>query len=268
MSKIGFIGGGNMAKSLIGGMLAHDFNAADIAVLEPDANARADLKARFGINCSEDAAILQQSAAIILAVKPQVIGTALENARAHFQSALLISIAAGITLQSIGARLPASTAMVRAMPNTPALIGMGATGLFANAQVSAAERQLSERILGAVGRCAWLADEQALDAITALSGSGPAYIFAFLEAMIQSGSALGLPADLCREFAVQTALGAAQMASQSEEDIATLRTNVTSKGGTTAAALAAFENGDLNQLVATAMHAAYTRSQELAAQLS
>jgi pyrroline-5-carboxylate reductase len=263
-----FIGGGNMARSLIGALLRAGADPASIAVAEPNENARAALAGEFGVvTHARNVDAAANAGTIILAVKPQVmravcaeLAPALEG-----RAPLIISIAAGIRLDQLQGWLGASLPIVRAMPNTPALIGAGATGLFANANASAAQRQLAETILGAAGCTAWIDREELMDTVTALSGSGPAYFFLLVEALEDAAVAQGLPRETARMLANQTCLGAGRMLVESGEAPGTLRERVTSPGGTTAAALAAFDAGGFRALVARAVEAATRRGQELSA---
>ncbi|HEB81492.1 MAG TPA: pyrroline-5-carboxylate reductase [Gammaproteobacteria bacterium] len=276
MSTIGFIGGGNMAASLIGGLLKAGYRATDIMVAEPDGERRQLLAQQFGIQTSGENNAVTRCDSIVLAVKPQIIRTvceSLDTSRAG--DALYISIAAGIRSTDINRWLggennaPADRgrAIVRCMPNTPSLLQCGAAGLFANARVSAQQKQQAEEILGAVGMVIWVDDETQLNAVTAVSGSGPAYFFLLMEAMQQAGEKLGLPANTARQLTIQTALGAARMASENTTPPATLREQVTSKGGTTEAAIRSFQADGFEQMVERALQAASKRSQELAEEL-
>ena len=243
---IAFIGGGNMARSLIGALVRSGAAARSIAVAEPDEALRAALARDFGVATHvHNSDAVAPAGTIVLAVKPQIIrevcaaiGAAIGNAKP-----LIVSIAAGIRLDQIESWIGHVLPIVRAMPNTPALIGAGATGLIANARVSAAERTRAEAILGAAGRTAWIEHEDLMDTVTALSGSGPAYFFLLVEALEDAAVAQGLPRETARMLASQTCLGAGRMLTESGEAPATLRERVTSPGGTTAAALGAFDAG-------------------------
>ncbi|MGH8172527.1 MAG: pyrroline-5-carboxylate reductase [Rhodanobacteraceae bacterium] len=265
---IAFIGGGNMARSLIGALIRGGAHARSIAVAEPDEAARASLAHEFGIAthaANADAVVGAQT--IILAVKPQVMrDVCAEIATALGESTpLVITIAAGIRLDQMQTWLGAAMPIVRCMPNTPALIGAGATGLIANSQTNAEQKQRAEAILGAAGRTAWIEREELMDTVTALSGSGPAYFFLLVEALEDAAVAQGLPRETARMLASQTCLGAGRMLVESREAPGTLRERVTSPGGTTAAALDAFGAGGLRELVAKAVDAATRRGQELSA---
>ncbi len=264
MHDIAFIGGGNMARSLIGGLIKSGAPAASIRVADPVLEPLAPL----GIHATQDNATAAQGAAVIvLAVKPQVMEAAcrsIAEALAADSAPLVVSIAAGTTIASIEHWLGRAHAVVRCMPNTPALLGVGATGMCANARVSTAQRVSAERLLTAVGTVEWIDDEALMDAVTALSGSGPAYYFMLIEQMTLAAVGLGLPEASARRLAVQTALGAARMAAESGVDPAELRRRVTSPGGTTAAALASFERDALATIVARALTAARDRGRELA----
>ncbi|HEY6984957.1 MAG TPA: pyrroline-5-carboxylate reductase [Rhodanobacteraceae bacterium] len=266
--RIAFIGGGNMARSLIGALIRGGAEARSIAVAEPEPGFRSALARDFGVSTHERNADAARGAdTVVLAVKPQVmrevcteLGAALGDARA-----LIVSIAAGIRLDQIEGWIGKPLPIVRCMPNTPALIGAGATGLIANARASARERERAEALLGAAGRTAWIEQESLMDTVTAVSGSGPAYFFLLVEALESAAIAQGLAPETARMLAAQTCLGAGRMLAESGEAPATLRQRVTSPGGTTAAALAAFENGGLRELVATAVAVATERGRELSA---
>lgn len=268
MSKvsIGFIGAGNMAGSLIRGMIVRGTPADTISVADLDSTKIHQLVAELGVFGSSNDAIASSADVIVLAVKPQVMADVCKALPLNGRDALVISVAAGITLSHMQDWLGEDTAIVRCMPNTPALVGQGATGLFANGHTSAEQKQIAQEMLDAVGISAWVSSEAEIDAVTALSGSGPAYYFLFMEAMQEAGLELGLDEKLVREFAIQTALGAAILANKSEDDIAELRRKVTSPGGTTERALQNFEAGGLRELVKQSLKAARDRSQELAAE--
>jgi pyrroline-5-carboxylate reductase len=262
--RLAFVGGGNMASALIGGLIARGAAPASIAVLDPSAGQRAALSARFGVATHDDpAAALAGADVVVLAVKPQQMRAAATAVAPHVTGALVLSVAAGVRGADLARWLGGHARIVRTMPNTPALIGMGATGLAALAGATAADRARAERILQAVGQTVWVDDEDRLDAVTALSGSGPAYVFRLIEAMIDAGVGLGLSAEQARRLALQTVAGAAQLAAGSDEPPAVLRERVTSTGGTTAAALEVMQRRDLPGLVAEAMAAAERRSREL-----
>lgn len=268
--QIGFIGGGNMAASLIGGLIADGYPATAIRVAEPDATRRAELQQRFGVAVgSDNRAVVQGAEVVVLAVKPQQIQPVCRALADTLQpqSTLLLSVAAGIRCADIDRWLGGGVALVRAMPNTPALLQSGATALYANAAVSAAQRELAEAILRAVGLTLWLSSEAEMDAVTAVSGSGPAYFFLLIEALQQAAVQAGLPPESSRLLALQTAFGAARMALESADDAATLRQRVTSPGGTTEQAIGVLEAGDLRGLLQQAVSAAQARSQALADQL-
>lgn len=263
--KIGFIGGGNMAAALVGGLLGRGTPAASVRIVEPMAAQRDALRARFGVETFHAAgeAALDGVDLAVIAVKPQQMREAVAPLGPLLRNALVVSVAAGIRASDLSRWLGGHRRIVRAMPNTPALIGMGVTGLAALPGTSEADRQTAERVLAAVGPTVWVNDESLLDAVTAVSGSGPAYVFLFIEALQDAALGLGLDARQARELALYTVAGAAQLALRSEEAPATLRERVTSKGGTTAAALAVMEAGGLRPLVAQAVQAACRRSVEM-----
>jgi pyrroline-5-carboxylate reductase len=263
--KISFIGGGNMASALIGGMLGRGHPAQDIAVVEVDEGARARMTEGLGVRCTAAMAeALPGSAAIVLAVKPQQLGDAARLAGPLVGEALVLSIAAGIRLQDIARWLGRDVPLVRAMPNTPALIRMGVTGLYARPDVSARQRQLAGDILSAAGKVVWLEREELIDAVTALSGSGPAYVFYFIESLVEAGVAAGLDAAVARLLSIETMRGAAELAARSAEDVAQLRERVTSKGGTTERAIASFDRDGVRAAIGRGVAAANTRAAELA----
>ena len=262
-TTIAFIGGGNMASAIIGGLIHQGLDAGRIEIVEPWAEARERLQQQFGITAQEaPSAALARCALVVWAVKPQTFRDAAAQARAHTQHALHLSVAAGIRSDSIAQWL-GSERIVRAMPNTPALVGKGMTGLFARAAVSAQERDLVEAVVATTGAHVWLGEESHLDAVTALSGSGPAYVFYFLEAMVQAGTGMGLTETQARQLAIGTFTGAAELASASTDPLELLRERVTSKGGTTYAALTSMETSGVKAAFVQAMQAAQTRAAAL-----
>jgi len=264
---LAFIGGGNMAGSLVGGLIADGWDPAKITVADPDDRQLERLATRHGITTTTDNDTAAATADIIvLAVKPQMVESvarALAPAVAR-QRALVLSIAAGIQEADLCDWIGADTAIVRSMPNTPALVQSGATALYANSAVSEQQRDAAESILRAVGLTIWIEDEALMDAVTALSGSGPAYFFLFMEALQEAGCELGLPEETARLLTLQTAFGAAKMALESPEDAAALRRHVTSPGGTTERAITTFQDNGLAALVSKALKSAAERSRELA----
>lgn len=264
--KIAFVGGGNMAAALIGG-LAQAGGGHDIEVLEIDAGRGRELQARFGVQAHGAAgAWLGPAEIVVLAVKPQQMRAAVDAIRPHLARPLVLSIAAGVRASTL-ARWLGSDVVVRTMPNTPALIGAGITGAAALPGVSAAQRAAAELVLRAVGEVVWFDDESMLDPVTAVSGSGPAYVFFFIEAMQQAAREMGLTEAQSRSLSVQTFLGAARLAAASDEPAAVLRERVTSKGGTTAAALQCFEADGVQAAIVRALHAANARARELGDEL-
>jgi len=262
-TTIAFIGGGNMASAIIGGLIHQGLDAGRIEIVEPWAEARERLQQQFGITAQEaPSAALARCALVVWAVKPQTFRDAAAQARAHTQHALHLSVAAGIRSDSIAQWL-GSERIVRAMPNTPALVGKGMTGLFARAAVSAQERDLVEAVVATTGAHVWLGEESHLDAVTALSGSGPAYVFYFLEAMVQAGTGMGLTETQARQLAIGTFTGAAELARASADPLELLRERVTSKGGTTYAALTSMETSGVKAAFVQAMQAAQTRAAAL-----
>lgn len=267
-STLAFIGGGNMARSLIGGLIARGTPAADIRVSEPVDVLREALARDFGVQVGADNAEAAGPAGLwLLAVKPQVMRAVCEALAplAQANRPLVVSIAAGITAAQLQRWLGGGVAVVRAMPNTPALLGAGVTGLFASAEVDANGREQAANLLASAGRTVWIEDEARMDAVTATSGSGPAYIFLLAEAMEAAAIAEGLPADAARTLVQETVLGAARMLTESGEDPAELRRRVTSPGGTTQAAVETFEAGGFRALVAQAIANATERGRQLSA---
>jgi len=266
--KITFIGGGNMATALLGGLIAKGQAPAGLRVVEIQAEARARLTARFGVACADSvAAAAPLGEVVVLAVKPQQMRAAALALRPALARELVITIAAGIRLVDLSRWLGGYGTLVRCMPNTPALIGAGITGLYANAGVDAGQRATAESILGAVGSTLWVPDESLLDPITAISGSGPAYVFYFIEALQQAAKEMGFGAADARKLAVETFVGTARLAAQSAEDVEALRERVTSKGGTTERALASMHADRVRDLIVRALHAANQRAHELGEQL-
>ena len=266
--NITFIGGGNMATALIGGLLAKGQAAAAIRVVEPQAQARERLAAQFGVACADSvAAAGPLGEAVVLAVKPQQMRAAAQALRPRLARELVISIAAGIRLADLQRWLGGHALLVRCMPNTPALIGAGISGVYASAAVDAAQRAQAETILGAVGATLWVEQESQLDPVTAISGSGPAYVFYFIEALQRAAQEMGFSAADARKLAIETFAGTAKLAAQSPEDVAQLRERVTSKGGTTERALASMNDDGVQDMIVRALHAAKQRAHELGEQL-
>jgi pyrroline-5-carboxylate reductase len=262
--KISFIGGGNMAAALIGGLADKLTPGKNLHVVDINPEALDVLHRRFGVTVADriDSAIAG-SDVIVLAVKPQQMRDVMAQLALLVSNHLILSIAAGIRLQDLSRWLNGHTAVVRTMPNTPALIGQGITGMVAMSGVSPQQRESADAIMKAVGATVWLDDEALIEAVTAVSGSGPAYVFYFIEAMQQAAIELGLSAEQGRELAIATFVGASQLAAQSEEPVALLRERVTSKGGTTHAALTSMEASGVAQAINRAMKAAAARGKEL-----
>lgn len=266
-SPIAFIGGGNMASAMLGGLLRQGLPPGHIDVVEPLPEARAALQRQWGISAHESAsAQLARARVVVWAVKPQNFHAATVAVRAHTPGALHLSVAAGIRSDAIAQWL-GSERIVRAMPNTPALIGQGIAGLYARPGVSATERSLVEQVLAPTGDALWVEEEALLDAVTALSGSGPAYVFYFLEAMAQAGVDMGLTREQAHQLSVATFAGAAELARRSEEPPQVLRQRVTSKGGTTHAAIESMEADGVAQRFMRALDAAEARARELGEEL-
>ncbi len=261
--NIAFVGGGNMASALISGLLQRGLPASAIQVVEPFEGARDSLMRRFGVQASAQASpSLGQAELVVWAVKPQVFKQAAQAAGPHCTGALHLSVAAGIRTDSM-ARWLGSQRIIRAMPNTPALIGQGVCGLFARAAVSADDKAQAERLIASTGQFLWLAEEQQLDAVTALSGSGPAYVFYLMEALVQAGTSLGLSPAQAKQLVQGTCNGASALAAASAETPQTLRQQVTSKGGTTHAAISVLEAEHWAGIMARAVEAAHRRAAEL-----
>ncbi|KPK41015.1 MAG: pyrroline-5-carboxylate reductase [Gammaproteobacteria bacterium SG8_47] len=267
--KLGFIGAGNMARSLIGGLIADGFAAKNIWASDPSADKLAALADAFAVHTSaENQPIVDNTDVVVLAVKPQVMKAVASALDASARpDTLFISVAAGIQLDALGAWLGGQPALIRCMPNTPALVRSGATAMCANARVSERQREIAESVLRAVGVTVWVGEEAMVDTVTALSGSGPAYFFLVMEALERAAIKLGLPDDTARLLTLQTAFGAAKMALESEEDVQHLRERVTSPGGTTERAIEVLRAGELEALFERALNAAQQRSIELAKEL-
>jgi pyrroline-5-carboxylate reductase len=266
--NIAFIGGGNMARSLIGGLIARGAEAGSIRVAEPVASLRDALASDFGVRVFDAAGDAAAGSDLwLLAVKPQVLRGVCESLAtlARRQRPLVVSIAAGITSAQLQRWLGSEAAVIRSMPNTPALLGAGVTGLFATAGVEPEGRRRAEQLLASAGATVWIDDEALMDAVTAVSGSGPAYVFLLAEAMEAAARAQGLPGDAARTLVLQTMLGAARMLTEGSEEAAELRRRVTSPNGTTQAAVEAFQQGGFERLVAAAIDAATQRGRELSA---
>ncbi|MES2489394.1 MAG: pyrroline-5-carboxylate reductase [Pseudomonadota bacterium] len=265
---IAFIGGGNMAAALIGGLLASGHSASHIRVAEPFAE-RADwLRRQFGLDVKSSAAeIVRGSQAVVLAVKPQQMAEALAGLQLD-KGATVVSIAAGVRLSSLRDLLGDQVHLVRTMPNTPALYQKGITGLYTAKATPDAARDLADKILKAAGKTCWLENESDIDAVTAVSGSGPAYFFLLTEVIREAGEKLGLAPEIAAELAQQTFIGAAEMAAKTGIDVSTLRAQVTSKGGTTEAALKALESGGIRAIFERALRDAADRGRELGEQFA
>ena len=265
--KIAFIGGGNMATALIGGLAGKLTAGSNIHVVDPNSVALQKLQSQVGVNVAQatDAAVAHCDV-IVLAVKPQQMKEVVALLRPHVSKQLVLSIAAGIRAQDLSRWLGGHDAIVRTMPNTPALIGKGITGMVAMAGVSQQQRDAADAIMRAVGETVWLDDEALIDPVTAVSGSGPAYVFYFIEAMQQAAVEMGLTAEQGNKLAIATFIGAAELAANSLEPFSVLRDRVTSKGGTTYAALTSMEDSGVKDAIVKAMKAAAARGKELGEQ--
>lgn len=264
--RLTFIGGGNMSRSLIIGLIHHGMSAEQIHVVEPSETQRQLLKP-YGVHTYAQAtADAMDCQLLVLAVKPQIMATVAQDLQPHVQQCqpLIVSVAAGIRCDDLDRWLGGNMAIVRTMPNTPALVQSGASGLFANTHVSSEQKNLAESVMRAVGLSLWVEKEELLDAVTAVSGSGPAYYLLMMEAMTQAGCQLGLDEKTAQLLTIQTAFGAAKMALESELSPAELRAQVTSPNGTTAAAIAHLQQQGYEILMQAAMQAASNRAKELA----
>jgi pyrroline-5-carboxylate reductase len=264
--KLSFIGGGNMATALLAGLVGKLAAGPDIHVVDPNADALQRLNGKYGVSVAgEINARVAASEVVVLAVKPQQMREVAAALRAQLAESrpLVLSIAAGIRSADLSRWLGGYGAIVRTMPNTPALIGQGITGMVATAGVSEGQKKVADQIMCAVGKTVWLDDESLLDPVTAVSGSGPAYVFFFLEAMQQAAQELGLTAEQGKQLALATFTGAAQLAAQADEPVEVLRQRVTSKGGTTYAAITSMEQSGVKQSIVEAIKAASARGREL-----
>lgn len=260
-----------MASAIIGGMLDSGFKGADIWVSAPDDSHLQSIRKRFGVSVTTDNRYCaQQADIVILAVKPQVMADVCRDIAPVVQNTrpLMVSIAAGLEAGTLDEWLGGGLPLVRVMPNTPSLVGKGAAGLFANDQVSDKQKQSVEAVFSSIGSALWVEEENLLHAVTALSGSGPAYFFLMLEALEEAATEAGIEAETARKLAIQTMAGAAEMAGRSEHDPAQLKRNVMSPGGTTERAIHTFEDGGLRELVKTAYTAAFSRSEDMAKELA
>jgi pyrroline-5-carboxylate reductase len=266
--KLAFIGGGNMASALIGGLIGRKTRASAISVVESMPGARRRLAAKFRVRASAapDARTLAADT-LVLAVKPQDMQAAVAPLAGRLAGKLVVSVAAGIRIKDLARWLGGHAKIIRCMPNTPALIGAGIAALYAPPGISAAEKRRAERVLAAVGKVVWVKDEALLDPVTAVSASGPAYVFWFIEQLAGAGVALGLSPEVAMQLAKQTVLGSAMLAAGSKEPPAVLRERVTSRGGTTAAALAVFEEARLAEHFRRAVEAASQRGAEMGEEL-
>lgn len=265
MSKIVFIGGGNMASCLIGGMLANGFSSQDITVSEPNEDSRNRMSSSFGVLTTDDnIAAASQADIVVLAVKPQIMGTvASPLAQALEHKPIIVSIAAGIPVNALQNWMGQELKIVRAMPNTPAMVQSGATGLFANQSLGKDQQTIIENIFSAVGYTCWVNQESDIDAVTAVSGSGPAYFFLIYEAMLKVAKELGLDSETASQLTLHTAMGAARLALGSDSAPEELRKQVTSPGGTTQAAIESFQAQGLEDVFRKAMTAAEERAKEM-----
>ncbi|MDR5825859.1 pyrroline-5-carboxylate reductase [Caballeronia sp. LZ043] len=265
--KIAFIGAGNLASALMGGLIRRGATPHDLLAVDPDESKRQAAAQELGVATAERLASAEGVDAVVLAVKPQILEKVCAALAPLLKRQLVISVAAGVRIADISRWLGGYAAIVRSMPNTPALIGMGMTGLHAAPDVTPDMREQANAVMSSVGATLWVEHEAQLDAVTAVSGSGPAYVFYFIESLIAAGESAGLDAGQARTLALETFFGASALARQSDETAAVLRERVTSKGGTTAAALASFEQSGIKEEIGRGVRAAQARSDELAREL-
>ncbi|MBU2884441.1 pyrroline-5-carboxylate reductase [Gilvimarinus agarilyticus] len=269
IKNIAFIGAGNMAGAIIKGLLAQKYPSESIRATTRSAESAERAAAQLGIHTSTDnLSTCQWADVIVLAVKPQMLQATCASLRGALDQQLIMSVAAGIDTATLGRWLDGDFAIVRSMPNTPSQVGVGASGLFANAKANRDDLAFAEQIANATGLCVWVEDEAQMHAVTAVSGSGPAYYFLFMEAMIDAGEKLGLSPETARQLTLQTALGAATLAGRADVPVGELKRRVMSPGGTTERAINAFETGHLSALVDTAMNDCAKRSQSLSDELA
>lgn len=269
MSNICFIGAGNMAQSIIGGLIKSGSNKNTIWATARSEEKRNALERSFGVNVTDNnVKAVEACRIVILSVKPQMMFGVCEQIAPYIKGKLIISVAAGITCESLEKWLNPNTAIVRCMPNTPSLIGQGACGLYANKNTNTLQKQAAQAIMEATGKTLWVNDESLMHAVTAVSGSGPAYFFLFLEAMTNAAVEQGLDKATAQSLAIQTAKGAALLAAQSKDDLETLRKQVTSPGGTTEQAILSFEQSNIRTTITNAMKACASRSKAISEELS
>ncbi len=267
---IGFIGAGNMAYALISGLINNGFPASSIKLSDIDAALLSQRESEFGVEVfTNNSQLAMQCDVIVFAVKPKILSSICKQVELHTnRRSLVVSIAAGIKIDNINNWLKGNISIVRTMPNTPALVGKGITGMAANDAVTYEQKKITEQIFGSVGECFWVEEEKMLDAVTALSGSGPAYFFLMIESMTNAGIALGLDKQIAEKLSIQTALGASTMAKQSGYSPHELRAKVTSKNGTTQAAIKSLQDQNFEIIISNAIHAAFDRAREIGYELS
>lgn len=258
--KLGFVGGGNMASAMIVGLKQQQFDPQSILVIELDADKRLSLENTFGVKTSDQLTDVASNDVIILAVKPQQLKTLASSLAPLLKQQLIISIAAGIRIEDLSRWLGNYTSVVRAMPNTPAQIQAGVTGVYASPEVSASQKQQATEVLDAIGETVWLSREEELDAVTAISGSGPAYVFYFIEALQEAAIQLGLSEAQAKQLSIATFQGASQLAAHSSTSVQTLRAQVTSKGGTTEQGILSLETSQVKQAIVLAAQQAEKRA--------
>ena len=267
-STIGFIGAGNMAYALISGLINNGYAPENLAISDTNSELLSLRQQEFNLEVfTDNAQLVKACDVVVLATKPQVLAQVCGEIATQVQEQLIVSIAAGVHSHDIDRWLGKNKAIVRTMPNTPALLGQGVSGLFANEHTTEVQKTAAEQIMNAVGKSLWVESEPLLDAVTAVSGSGPAYFFLMIESMTKAGEALGLDKTTASQLSIETALGAAMMASNAPDSVRKLREQVTSPNGTTQAAIESFQDQDFEVIVAHALRAAYTRAGELGAEL-
>lgn len=267
--RIAFIGAGNMAKAIIGGLIENGTAPSDIAISASSVASAQNTASTFNIQAGTSEQVCQHADIVVLAVKPAKIAEVTRQIADHIKhDAVLVSIAAGVTCDTIAQAASKDVAIIRAMPNTPSLVKTGATGVYANNLASDTQKQATQRLFEAVGICCWVAEEAEIDLVTAISGSGPAYFFQFMESMIAAAKARGMSEQTAAQLTLQTALGAATLACNSDVDVTELRQRVTSPNGTTEKAILHFQNNGINDMVDGAVAAAQARAQELAKELA
>lgn len=266
---IGFIGAGNMSYALVSGLINYGYSSSNIKLSDIDKKLLSQRKSEFDVEVFTDNSLMSlQCDVIVLAVKPQILPNVCKQLKVRTEcKPLVISIAASMKIDNINHWLKGGASIIRAIPNTPALVAQGITGMVANDAVTNVQKALAEDIFGSVGQYFWLQEESMLDAVTTLSGSGPAYFFLMIESMTNAGVALGLDKDMAESLSIQTALGASIMAKKNDDSVRELRAKVTSKNGTTYAAIKSFQDQNFDTIVSQAIHVAFERAREIGCEL-